>query len=110
MLSDLDSRVMKDYRLYYDLPDELLAVYKKHGLDIEAYNGKGRAVLPVPGTFVINRQGIVVARHAETDYRKRREPADIIMAFSTGVRSSRSVPCLSSGIVNGQYRYAVGRR
>ena len=78
VLSDLDSQVMKNYQLYFELPDNLLAVYKKHGLDIEAYNGKGRAVLPVAGTFVINQQGIVVAKHADTDYKKRMEPADII--------------------------------
>lgn len=78
VLSDLDSQVMKNYQLYFELPDDLLAVYKKHGLDIEAYNGKGRAVLPVAGTFVINQQGIVVAKHADTDYKKRMEPADII--------------------------------
>jgi len=81
VLSDLKSQVMKDYQLYIELPDDLLAVYKKHGLDIEAYNGKGRAVIPVPGTFVINQQGIVVAKQAETDYKKRMEPADIIKAL-----------------------------
>lgn len=81
VLSDLNSQVMKDYQLYFELPDDLVAVYKKLGLDIEAYNGKGRTVLPVPGTFVINQQGIVVARQAETDYKKRMEPADIIIAL-----------------------------
>jgi len=81
VLSDLNSQVMKDYRLYFELPDDLIAVYKKHKLDIEAFNGKGRAVLPVPGTFVINQQGIVVAKQAETDYKKRMEPADIIKAL-----------------------------
>ena len=81
VLSDLSSQVMKDYQLYFELPEYLLTVYKKHGLDIEAYNGKGRAVLPVPGTFVINKQGVVVAMQAETDYKKRMEPADIIKAL-----------------------------
>jgi len=81
VLSDLDSQVMKNYRLYYELPENLIAVYKKHKLDVEAFNGKGRAVLPVPGTFIINQQGIVVARQAETDYKKRMEPADIIKAL-----------------------------
>jgi len=81
VLSDLNSQVMKDYRLYFELPDDLIAVYKKHKIDIEAFNGKGRAVLPVPGTFVINQQGIVIAKQAETDYKKRMEPADIIKAL-----------------------------
>ena len=48
VLSDLDSKVMKAYKLYFELNDELIGIYKKHGLDIEAYNGQGRNVLPVP--------------------------------------------------------------
>ena len=81
VLSDLDSQVMKDYHLYFELPDELLAVYKKHGLDIEAFNGEGRVVLPVPGSFVIDQQGIIRAMYAETDYKKRMEPSEIISAL-----------------------------
>ncbi len=81
VLSDLDSKVMKDYRLYYELPDDLVAVYKKHGLDIEAFNGKNRNVLPVPGSFVIDTSGVVRAMYADTDYKKRMEPSAIIDAL-----------------------------
>jgi peroxiredoxin len=56
-------------------------VYKKHGLDIEDYNGIGRNVLPVPGSFVIDTDGIVRAMHADTDYKKRMEPSDIVAAL-----------------------------
>jgi peroxiredoxin len=81
VLSDLDSKVMKDYQLYFELPAELVEVYKTHGLDIEAFNGKGRNVLPVPGSFVIDTNGIVRAMHADTDYKKRMEPSAIIDAL-----------------------------
>ena len=81
ILSDLDSRVMQAYELYFELDDELLAVYRKHGLDIEAYNGAGRTVLPVPGTFVIGTDGRVIAMQAETDYTRRMEPAAILQAL-----------------------------
>lgn len=78
VLSDLDSKVMKDYKLYYELPADLVAVYKSHGLDIEAFNGKGRNLLPVPGSFVIDKKGVVRAMQAQTDYKQRMEPAAII--------------------------------
>lgn len=81
VLSDLDSRVMKAYNLHYELPGDLVEVYKKHGLDIEAYNGAGRAILPVPGTFVIDKAGIVRAMHADVDYKQRMEPSVIIDAL-----------------------------
>lgn len=83
VLSDLDSKVMKDYKLYFELPAELVEVYKNHGLDIEAFNGKGRNVLPVPGSFVIDTNGIVRAMHADTDYKKRMEPSAIIDALKS---------------------------
>lgn len=82
ILSDLDSSVMKNYRLYFEVPPELSDVYQRNfKLDISAYNGKGRNVLPVPGTFVVDRKGIVRAAFADTDYKKRMEPADIIAAL-----------------------------
>lgn len=81
VLSDLDSQVMKAYNLYFELPAELVEVYKNHGLDIEAFNGKGRNVLPVAGSFVIDTDGIVRSMHADTDYTKRMEPSAIIDAL-----------------------------
>jgi len=78
VLSDLDSEVMKQYRLYYELSPELVQVYKKLGLNIEDFNGKGRNVLPVPGTFVLDKKGRIRAVHADINYKKRMEPKDIV--------------------------------
>ncbi len=80
-LSDSDSKVMKDYKLYFEVTEDLQAVYHKFGVDLEDYNGKDRAVLPVPGSFVIDQDGIVRAMQAQTDYKKRMEPALIISAL-----------------------------
>jgi len=82
VLSDLDSQVIKNYKLFFKLDADLVAVYKKAGLDIETYNGEGRNELPVPGSFVIDKKGIVRAMHATADYKQRMEPADIIKALS----------------------------
>ncbi|CAA6819423.1 MAG: Alkyl hydroperoxide reductase subunit C-like protein [uncultured Sulfurovum sp.] len=81
ILSDVNNSVMKEYKLYFELSKELLAVYKKNGLDIEAYNGKNHTALPVPGTFVIDTQGVVRAMQAQTNYKVRMEPKDIIDAL-----------------------------
>lgn len=82
ILSDLDDRVMKAYKLYWEVPPELDAAYKhSFGLDVAAFNGNGRRGLPVPGTFVIDKSGIVRAAFADTDYKKRMEPADILAAL-----------------------------
>jgi sulfatase modifying factor 1 len=83
ILSDLDSTVTRDYRLYFTVPNALSELYRdRFGLDLATYNGPGRYELPVPGTFVIDRHGIVRAAFADTDYKRRMEPADIIAALS----------------------------
>ncbi|MFT4928796.1 MAG: peroxiredoxin [Phenylobacterium sp.] len=81
VLSDSDSQVMKDYQLFFKLSDDLMAIYKKFDINLEAYNGQGRNVLPVPGGFVIDSSGTVVAMEAQTDYKSRIEPATIIAAL-----------------------------
>ena len=82
VLSDLDDSVMKSYNLYFEVPQEVHELYKnRFNFDITDYNGKDRFGLPVPGTFVIDQNGIIQAVYAETDYKKRMEPADIIRSL-----------------------------
>lgn len=81
VLSDIDSTVMKAYGLYYELEPELVEVYLSHDLNIAEYNGEGRNVLPVPGTFIIDTQGVVRAVHADVDYKERMEPEAILEAL-----------------------------
>ncbi|NIR59783.1 MAG: AhpC/TSA family protein [Gammaproteobacteria bacterium] len=82
VLSDLDSSVMRAYGLYFEVPEAMSDVYRRNlGLDLADYNGEGRYVLPVPGTFVIDRQGVVRAAFADTDYTRRMEPKAILAAL-----------------------------
>lgn len=81
VLSDLDSSVMKNYNLYFELPNDLVAVYKKFGINIETYNGNGRNVLPVPGSFVIDQKGVIRSTQSSTDYKKRMEPKAMVEAL-----------------------------
>jgi len=82
ILSDLDDRVMKEYRLYFEVPSDLSEVYKQRlSLDLAEYNGDGRYVLPVPATFIIDHDGIIRAAYADVDYRSRVEPATIVAAL-----------------------------
>lgn len=91
ILSDLDNRVMQAYKLYFEVPEELRTLYlQDFKLDIAEYNGSGRYGLPVPGTFVIDQQGIIRAAFADTDYKKRMEPAAIIEALSAIDTSSHA--------------------
>lgn len=82
VLSDLDYQVIKSYKLYWEVSSELDAAYKHaFGLDVSKFNGKDRRGLPIPGTFVIDKNAVVRAAFADTDYKKRMEPADIMLVL-----------------------------
>jgi peroxiredoxin len=84
IVSDLSNSVMKDYQVYYELTPELNKVYvERLQFDLAEYNGKNRYVLPVPATFIIDRQAVIRAKHANVDYTERMEPADILAALRT---------------------------
>jgi len=81
ILSDATSEVMKKYRLWFAVPAEVKALYlEKFGVNLEKYNGAGRWELPVPATYVLDRDGIVRAGEADPDYTVRMEPTDIVAA------------------------------
>jgi len=82
ILSDMTSEVMKKYRLWFAVPAEVKALYQeKFGLNLEKYNGAGRWELPVPATYVLDRDGVVRAGEADPDYTVRMEPSDIVAAI-----------------------------
>ncbi len=46
-------------------------------------NANGRRTLPVPSTFIIDRDGTVKFAYVEADWRVRVEPADVVAALKT---------------------------
>ena len=69
------------YGLTFDLPDDLAAVYEELGIDLQRVNGGHPRTLPVPATYVIDRDGTIRWAFVDTDYTKRAEPADILAAL-----------------------------
>ncbi len=82
VLTDKDQGVIREYKLQYRVPPELHQIYTGvFDIDVSSYNADGSWNLPVPGTFVIDRAGIIRNRHVTADYLKRMEPEDVIAAL-----------------------------
>jgi peroxiredoxin len=82
VLSDLGSDTAKQYGLAFDLPDDLAAVYDTFGFDLQRVNGGHPRTLPLPATYVIDRDGVIRWAFVDTDYTVRAEPADILAALA----------------------------
>jgi hypothetical protein len=50
--------------------------------DLSTQTADGSWALPIPATFVIDRNGVIQARHVAVDYRTRMDPDDIETALS----------------------------
>ncbi|TJZ50350.1 AhpC/TSA family protein [Streptomyces piniterrae] len=81
VLSDLGSDTAKQYGLAFDLPDDLATVYDSFGFDLQRVNGGHSRTLPVPATYVIDRDGTIRWAFVDTDYTARAEPTDILTAL-----------------------------
>lgn len=82
VLSDVDQSVIRAYRVQFAVAGELrdLHVSVFHN-DPRDRNADGSMNLPVPATFIIDRDGVIRARFVNADWRVRMEPADIIAAL-----------------------------
>lgn len=68
--------------IVWTIPEYVLEWQEKYfGLYLEGFNGAGRRdELPVPATFVINRDGVVTWRFLKAAYWRRAEPSEVVEA------------------------------
>ena len=81
ILHDAGNQTAEAFGIMMRLPDELIAVYTKLGVDLVRFNGDTLWRLPVPSRFVIDRGGIVRAVEADPDYTTRPEPEVTLAAL-----------------------------
>lgn len=78
VLSDSENALARQFGLVFTLPAVLRPVYQAWQLDIPAHNGDQRFELPVPATYVVDREGLIRYHFVDSDYTRRLEPASII--------------------------------
>jgi peroxiredoxin len=78
VLSDIGNKTPRRYSLLFTVYEEMRPLYLKWGLDVPASNGDDSWELPVPATYIIDRNGVVAAAHVDKDYTKRMEPDTVL--------------------------------
>ena len=79
ILHDEGLQIMKSYDVAFKVDDKTIETYKKYGIDFSDANGVSNgANLPVPAVYVINKEGKIVYKYFDTDYRKRSSVKDIL--------------------------------
>jgi len=83
VLSDAGSATATSFGIAYNLAEELRPIYTRFGHALPDKNGVESWVLPIPATYIIDRNGTIALAFIDVDYRNRLEPADILAALQS---------------------------
>jgi peroxiredoxin len=78
LLSDAGNKVARQFGLTYRVPAAQEAIYRRAFVNLPFTNGDDSWELPIPATFIVDRDGTILYASANEDYTDRPEPGDII--------------------------------
>jgi peroxiredoxin len=81
--SDSGNQIARQFGLSYRVPEYQQAIYRRAFINLPFTNGDAGWELPIPATFVLDRDGTVLYASANEDYTQRVEPAEIVAFLQT---------------------------
>jgi len=87
LLSDAGNQVARQFHLTYRVPAAQEAVYRRAFVNLPLVNGDDSWELPIPATYVIDRDGTVLYASADEDYAERPEPEEIARVLQNPLSS-----------------------
>jgi peroxiredoxin len=78
LLSDSGNKVARQFGLTYHVNDEQQAVYRRTFVNLPFANGDETWELPIPATYVLDRDRTVLYACGNEDYTERPEPDEIV--------------------------------
>jgi peroxiredoxin len=82
LLSDSGNKVARSFGLAYRVAEGQQAVYRRAFVNLPFVNGDDSWELPIPASFVIERDGSILYASADPDYTQRPEPSQLLQAIS----------------------------
>jgi peroxiredoxin len=78
LLSDAGNKVARQFGLTYRVPESQEAVYRRAFVNLPFTNGDDSWELPIPATYILDRDASVLYASANEDYTERPEPSEIV--------------------------------
>ena len=82
MLCDIDNAFALECGLMMSIGAAVDQAYQDFGIDLANDQGNGGLFLPMPATYVIGRDGMIIADYLHPDFRTRMAPNDILMSLT----------------------------
>jgi peroxiredoxin len=78
LLSDPGNQVARQFGLVYRVPDYQRSLYRRVFINLPFANGDESWELPIPATYVVDRDSSVLYASVNADYTERPEPSEIL--------------------------------
>jgi peroxiredoxin len=79
ILYDEGLKIMKAYDVEFEVPENILTRYRNSGIKIDENNGtKNGNFLPIPATYIIDKEANITYRFFQSDYKKRPSVKEIL--------------------------------
>lgn len=78
LLVDTGNRLARQFGLVYRVPNEQQELYRSTFVNLPFVNGDSSWELPIPATFVLDRDGSILFASANEDHTERPEPLEIL--------------------------------
>lgn len=78
VIHDEGLKIMKAYDVAFEVPENTVTRYRNANIDIEKNNGANGKWLPVPAVYIIDKDGRIIYRFFESDYKKRPSVAQLL--------------------------------
>jgi peroxiredoxin len=87
LFSDAGNKIARQFRLTYRVPTSQESVYRRAFVNLPFTNGDESWELPIPATYIIDRDGTILYASANEDYTERPEPCDIVTFLREQIHS-----------------------
>src|SRR5215467_12170440 len=78
LLSDAGNNLARQFRLTYRVPTAQETIYRRAFVNLPLVNGDDSWELPIPATYILDRDGTVIYASANEDHTDRPEPSEIV--------------------------------
>ena len=88
LLWDERGSVAAAFGVLYRLPADLQQIYTTIGVDLARINGEAGWTLPMPGRFVVERDGVISYAECDPDYTRRPDPDHLVSHLIRNAKGS----------------------
>ncbi len=78
LLSDANNQIAQRFGLAYRVPDYQQSIYQRAMVNLPFANGDDSWQLPMPVTYILDRDHTILYASSDPDYTERPEPAEIL--------------------------------